>query len=100
MIGIINQIHDPHPALIQLPKGDLLRVRTPPETASQAEFFFVDPIEGAVDYGGRSVGGQGGDLEGVHVLDVEIVGFDVGYHVAAGGEGGEHQGGGFGGWTS
>jgi hypothetical protein len=58
--------------------------------------FLVQQIEGSVDEGGGSVGGERHDLEGVHVLDVEVVVLDVGHHVSAGGEGGEHEAGGFG----
>jgi hypothetical protein len=36
----------------------------------------------------------------VYILDVEIVGFDVGHLVAAGGEGGKHERGGLGGLSS
>ena len=91
MVGIINQINNSHPTLVHLPESDRLRIGRPAKALAQAEFLLIYPIEGPVDDFVRPVARQRRDLEGVHVLRVQIIAHDESHLVAAWREGREHQ---------
>ena len=72
-VRIIDQREFTHARGIKLPIGDILAVRTPPQAITQAEFFFVHPIGGAINGVRAAIGGQRGDAQISQRLDVDVV---------------------------
>jgi len=66
-----------HSRAVHLPVGDRLAVGAPTKAVVKEEFFLVDPVERAVDEGGRAVRGQRHDGAPRDLLHIEIVLTDV-----------------------
>ena len=74
---IVDQRVGTHGRSVELPESDALAVRTPLETVTNVEFFFVDPVGSAVDDSVRAVAGQLRDFPGGQVFRVDVVAADV-----------------------
>src|SRR5215471_16631643 len=79
---------------VELPKGDGPAVGAPLEAVANVELFFVNPIGGAIDDGGGAIVRSLRDFWRSKILDVNVVGADVGDFGIVGRELGEHQRGG------
>ena len=77
-----------------MPEGDGFAVGAPGKAVANVEFFFVDPVGGTVDDGGRAVLGELGDFCGGEVFGIDVVGVeaDEGEFGIVGREFGEHEG--------
>ena len=93
-IGVVDEVEGPHSRRVELPVGDVAAVGAPAETVAEAELLLVDPVGCAVDDVLAVIGGQPCHLEGLHVLDVEILVVETHprRHLAVGRQLGEHHG--------
>ena len=72
-VSIVDQREFTYARGIKLPIGDIPAVRAPPQAITQAEFFFVHPVGGAINGVRAAISGQRGDAEISQRLDVDVV---------------------------
>ncbi len=89
---VVDQTKDLYTGGVELPVGDVTAVGTPAKSIANVEFFFVNPIGGAVDQGGGAVRGERHYFVGGEVFHINIVGANVGDLGAVGREFRKHQG--------
>src|ERR1700751_1803906 len=70
---IVEEFENSDVAGVELPVGDAATVGTPAKGVAEVEFFFVHPVGGAVDDGGRAVAGDLGGGSGGDIFDVDII---------------------------
>src|SRR6185436_7327918 len=92
LVGVVDQVKITHAGSIKLPVSDCLAVGTPAPSVAQIKFFFVDPVESAVDGRARAVRSQRGDLGIGESLDIQVVLAYVAGARSVRREFGEHQG--------
>ena len=81
-----------HTRRLDLPVGDRVAIGAPAESVVEEQLFFIDPVECAVDAGGRTIRGQRDDGALGNILNVQVVVAHVGRFLSLGIERGEHQG--------
>src|SRR5262249_9966951 len=75
--GIVDELELLHSFAVQLPKRDVLSVRTPSPSVPAEQLFFVDPVKGAVYKMSRAVGRKLRDVIAAQILDIDVVLADV-----------------------
>ena len=89
--GVVDQRVLADSGGVELPEGNGLAVGAPAEAVADFQLFFVDPVRGSVDEGGRAVGGEGAHGVRGEILHIDVVGADKGYALRVGRELREHK---------
>ena len=72
--SVVNEGVDTNSGGIELPVSNGTPIGAPAKTVANIEFFFVDPIGGAIDQGLRAVCCQRPDRASIDIFKVDIIG--------------------------